>query len=466
MFVNIRSATLQTMSIVNFVYWSDNNIFKASAAFANQAQFWKDFAMLFNSDQLKQRRGGLQTDVSASELTKTFAEKGYNPATVVSYLLQKGFLPTQIVDSFAIAFGGASFYRNRYKKYKKQGMTDAQAKEQTMLDFQEIAEETQQSSREDLVSQQQAGVLGRIILAFQNVTMQYGRLTKKALSDLVNGRGDWKTNVSKIVYYGAVQNIIFAALQSALAFLVWGDEEDKELIDDKTTRTFNSALDSFLRGTGLYGALVSTLKNTIIQWQNQKEAEWGKDRIEKIGLEIVNLSPPIGSKLRKIYNAYYADAWNKGVSEELGWRVENPKLQMAASLTEALTNIPLARLLNKANNLEEAITGDHETWKRVLMTLGWNRWDLGVEDEELEEAKEKAAIKQKEIKKEETAKKKEEEKKQLEKEGYKSIRCSGRKSSGGRCSIMSPPTKDKKFMCFHHAEFKDGMDRDLSLIHI
>ena len=51
-------------------------------------------------------------------------------------------------------------------------MTPTQAQEQAMLDFQEIAEETQQSSREDLISQQQASVLGRFILAFQNVTMQ------------------------------------------------------------------------------------------------------------------------------------------------------------------------------------------------------------------------------------------------------------------------------------------------------
>ena len=63
-------------------------------------------------------------------------------------------------------------------------MSPKRANEQAMLDFQEIAEETQQSSREDLISQQQASVLGRIVLAFQNVTMQMTRKTKKHLSDL------------------------------------------------------------------------------------------------------------------------------------------------------------------------------------------------------------------------------------------------------------------------------------------
>ena len=174
----------------------------------------------------------------------------FNSEVNLNYLLQLGFTPTQIVDSFAIAFGGASFYRNRFNTYKKQGMTDKQASDKAMLDFQEIAEETQQSSREDMVSQQQASVLGRVVLAFQNTTMQYTRLTKKSLSDLVNRRGDPKTHISKIAYYGAVQTIVFLALQQALAQSLWGDDEEE--LDKDLKRVFNGALDSFLTGTGIH----------------------------------------------------------------------------------------------------------------------------------------------------------------------------------------------------------------------
>ena len=74
---------------------------------------------------------------------------------------------------------------------------------------------------------------------------------------------------------------------------------------------------------------------------------------------------------------------------------------MSANILEAVFNIPLARIQNKANNLEEAITGNHETWKRIMLSLGWSRWDLGIKDEELEEAKEKAKEKNKEKNKEE-----------------------------------------------------------------
>ena len=461
MFFNMRSAILQTISTVNFINWSDNNVFKASAAFANQKQFWSDFAMLFNSPQLKQRRSGLQIDVSASELSKAFSDGKGTPQSVLAWLLEKGFTPTQIADSFAIAFGGSSFIRNRIKTYMKQGMTEGEAKEKAMLDFQEIAEETQQSSREDLISQQQASVLGRLVLAFQNVTMQYTRLMKKSLSDIVNRRGDMKTNISKVIYYGAVQNIIFASLQSALLFMLWGDNEDEEVIDEKAKRTLNSAFDSLLRGTGIYGAAVAAIKNTILRWQVEKEKGYGRRDDGRIILEALNFSPPIGSKLRKIYSAIKTESYNMDeISDEIGFRVENPKVYALASIIEAATNLPLQRLVRKANNLEEAITSQHETWQRVALALGWDMWSLGIRDEELEQAKKDAKSNIKDRRIEDKRKKKEDEKKDMQKKGFKKIRCSGTRSNGERCKIVSDYTKAKTFKCVHHMGFKDGMDRD------
>ena len=68
MFFNTRSALLQTLSIVNFINWGDNNPMAAAKAFSNQKQFWSDFSMLFNSDFLKQRRSGLKNDVNADDI--------------------------------------------------------------------------------------------------------------------------------------------------------------------------------------------------------------------------------------------------------------------------------------------------------------------------------------------------------------------------------------------------------------
>ena len=133
---------------------------------------------LMNSDFLVDRRNGLRLNVNENDIAD-MAQKG-GVRGVISEMLRLGFLPTQIADSFAIASGGATFYRNRIKSLQKQGMTKAEAENQAFQDFRETAEESQQSSRPDRISQQQAGPLGRVILAFANTPAQYARLIKKA----------------------------------------------------------------------------------------------------------------------------------------------------------------------------------------------------------------------------------------------------------------------------------------------
>ena len=98
-------------------------------------------------------------------------------------------------------------------------------------------ETTQQSARPDKISQIQASPLGKLVFAFQNTPMQYTRIIKKAVLDLVNGRGDAKTHISKIVYYGAIQNILFYGMQTALfAFMFDDDEEENEEVAYSRTK--------------------------------------------------------------------------------------------------------------------------------------------------------------------------------------------------------------------------------------
>ena len=315
MFFNSRSAVLQTLSTVNFINWSDNNVLAAAKAFANQKQFWADFSMIFNSDMLKQRREGRSFDVNANEIAsmvsneKTMAGK---MKASLNYLLKIGFLPTQLADSFAIAAGGSTFYRNRLNTYLVEGMSETEAKAKAFADFQVIAEATQQSARQDMVSQQQASVLGRIILAFQNTPMQYARLMKKAILDLQAGRGDAKSNVSKIIYYGAVQNVIFYSLQTALFAAMFGeDDDDEEFIDKKTERVVSGSIDSILRGMGVGGAIVSTIKNMIKAYAEQSgKASYRKDDTAVL-MEMLNISPPIGIKARQMKSSSRNLNWNK-----------------------------------------------------------------------------------------------------------------------------------------------------------
>tara|TARA_R100001198_G_scaffold96012_1_gene84074 strand:+ start:8 stop:2161 length:2154 start_codon:yes stop_codon:yes gene_type:complete len=409
MFFNARSAVLQTLSTVNFINYADNNIFKAAEAFANQDQFWKDFSMIFNSDMLKQRRAGTAFDVNAAELSSEISKSKQPVRAAIRHLLKIGFLPTQIADSFAIALGGASMYRNRVNTYIKQGLSKSEAEKKAFTDFQEVAETTQQSARPDKISQQQASPLGRMILAFQNTPSQYVRLMKKAAADLINRRKTppYKnqaesdmSNVSKIIYYGAVQNLIFYGLQTAMfAMMFDNDEQDEEFFSKKRDRILNGSMDTILRGMGVGGAVISTIKNTAIKWAENQGKGFGKEDNAVI-MEMLQLSPPIGIKARKLSSAEKTYDYNKKVIDEMStFDIDNPVWSAVGNTVEATTNLPLARLHRKTMNLREATNTENEWWQRLAMAMGWSQWDVGVKNEEVEALKEKIKQNKKKSKK-------------------------------------------------------------------
>jgi len=366
MFVNVRSAVLQTISTVNYMNWHDNNPLKAAQAFANQKQFWSDFSMIFNSDYLKARRGGLQLNVQESEITEQAKKKGVRG--VISYLLNKGFVLTRAADSFAIANGGAAMYRNRVNTYLKQGKTQQQAEQDAFSDFMELTEEAQQSSRPDRISMEQAGPQGRVILAFANTPMQYTRLMKRAVQDLSNKRGDAKTNMSKLIYYGAVQNFIFNAMQQALFALGYDDEEEEEKIKEKYQTTANSMLDSILRGTGMVGNAVMVAKNFAMDIA--KRSKKPKPNFQDSAWRLLDISPPLDSKVTKVRSALY--------SLEYG---EFDEMAMAQTIS-AFTNVPADRVIRLYQSVRAAVAEDTEAWQRVALLLGWSTWELGVKTED------------------------------------------------------------------------------------
>jgi hypothetical protein len=415
MFFNVRSAILQQMSIVNYINFADNNIFAAAKAFANQKQYWDDFAFIFNSDMLKQRRGGIGTDINGADLAQ--AVKGSkNPSKVViGRLLKLGFLPTQIGDNIAIATGGATFYRNRINKYIKDGLSQKEAEAKAFTDFQDLTQSTQQSSRPDMTSQQQASWIGKLILNFQNITSQYNRIIKKAALDIKNKRisPPYTTrtqsnlgNLSKILYYGGIQNIIFYSLQSALFAVMFDDELDEDKILGKKERVISGSIDSILRGAGIYGAAASTLKNMVIKWFEQREPNYNKDE-SAVLMELLNFSPVVGIKSRMIVNAEKTINYNENVISEMEtFDADNPAWSAATNYTQALTNFPANRLYQKSINMRNALDKDYTNFQRIMFFSGYTTWSLGLGDpESVIEAKEKIKINKKNTKKRKGTKK-------------------------------------------------------------
>ena len=402
--LNTRSAVLQLISSVNFINHAENNPLAAARAFVNQPQYWKDFMRIMNSDMLIQRRAGLKINVTEQELASAAAKSQNKARAAISWILKQGYIPTKIADSFAIASGGATYYRNRIKMYEKKGLDTKVAEKKAWLDFQAIAEKTQQSSRPDLLSQQQTSFIGRLILPFANTPMQMNRIMMKEFLDLGKGRykgtfgeNSFTNKASKIAYYGVIQSLIFAGLQSAL-FATMGFDPDSEAIDDKKARTVNTVLDSFLRGMGWQTAIIAGVKNAMLQFAKENEKEYGADYDEVVE-DLLNISPTIGSKYSKLDEMGNTYKYNKKEILEKGLSLDNtPALEMAAQGTEAIFNIPVHRMMKKADNIEGALNEQNEAWQRILMSLGWSKWDVGAKDTYKDKKEDKQKDKPKEKK--------------------------------------------------------------------
>ena len=380
MFLNTRSAVLQTISSVNFINWGDNNLYAAGKAFANQKQFWADFLTLMNSDYLLERRDGLKINVSESEIADAVEGSKNKVTAAISYLLNKGFVFTRYADSFAIASGGATFYRNRIESLVKQGMDRKLAEQQAFEDFRLIAEENQQSSSPMRISQQQRSTIGRMVLAFGNTQMQYARIQKRAIQDLVNGRGDWRSNISKIVYYGGIQNLMFNGLQSALGWSLFDDDEDEKAKEkrreQKLQRTLNGMIDSQLKGLGIAGAVTSGVKNalmTIAEEQGKKSPKF-EEAID----DLVNIMPAIGSKVRKLKSAARTVSWNRKEIKAKGFSLDNPAYLAGAQVISGVTNIPVDEAAMKINTMRNILNPYTEAWQKVALGLGWSTWDVDL----------------------------------------------------------------------------------------
>lgn len=396
MWMNTRSAMLQTISAVNYINWGDNNPVRIAQTLAKPKEFASTFMEIFNSDFLKQRRSGLEINVEEAEIARAVEKSKGKVSNIFNALIKAGFKPTQIADSFAIAIGGTPLLMNRTKTYQRKGFEYAEAREKAFNDLREISEENQQSSRQDKVSNIQIGVMGRLVFAFNNTPFQMSRLQKKAALDLVNRRGDWKTNVSKLAYYSVLQSVIFYALQQGAALTLFGKddedltEEEKEKIakyeDKKVTGLVNSVVDGFLTGSGLPGKVLVTGKNTLSKYLEEEKKGYKADYGNVLN-ESFSISPPISSKTKKAYSAFKTFRYGSTKKGKANYDQYNklsplhPMNVARAKMISAVTNIPLDRAVTKIDNLNEAVNNKSiEPQIRLALALGWDKWSLGFYD--------------------------------------------------------------------------------------
>jgi hypothetical protein len=396
MFFNISSATGQLISTVHYLNYGDNNIARAGARFLDRKQFAADFVEIWNSGMMLQRRKGLRIDIAQEEIVSAMAESSRDgPIGQVTaafrWLIAKGYLPTKYADSFAIAMGGASFYRNRINTYKKT-MSEADAKKKAWEDFVEKTEERQQSSRPDFISKSQAGIAGRVLLNWANTPIQMFRVQYKEIMDIAAGRfegyttgeNSLKAKISKIAYYGFIQSAVFFSLQQALWAIMGSDDED--FIKQKEMRVLNGILDSYMLGYGVPGKLASTVKNTIMQYIKQEEKGYRANHAYTL-LEAIGFSPPANVKARKFYSYTQIMKYSKDLIKERGFHIDNPAAEAYGKLISAITNVPLDVVVRKMNNLENMLENDRTAWQRLWLFLGKTPYTLGIEDPDIASGK-------------------------------------------------------------------------------
>jgi hypothetical protein len=218
---------------------------------------------------------------------------------------------------------------------------------------------------------------------FANTPMQYARIQKRAAQDLINGRGDWKSNISKIAYYGFVQNLIFNALQQAMFAVGFDDDDDDEEDQKKAYRTINGMSDSMLRGLGIGGAAVSVVKNLLLDlYERSKRSR--PEYVDSIW-KLLQFSPPISSKISRLRGAAWEFDSKKRREKiyEKGFALDNPAYLAGAKVVSATTNVPLDRAMLKYDNVKGAFNEENEWWQSVAMILGWPQWQLEQKEREV-----------------------------------------------------------------------------------
>ena len=117
------------------------------------------------------------------------------------------------------------------------------------------------------------------------------------------------------------------------------------------------------------------------------KVKWNK-KLGVVSDELIQLSPPIGIKKRKLDSFERDMEFNKKVIPEMDtFDLDNPIWGAYSKLIEGATNIPVARLHRKVENVRAALNNENEWWQRLAVGLGWSKWDVGIENKEVEAVK-------------------------------------------------------------------------------
>ena len=112
-------------------------------------------------------------------------------------------------------------------------------------------------------------------------------------------------------------------------------------------------------------------------------------------MEMLNFSPVVGIKARRIVNAEKTLNYNKKVIEEMEtFDIDNPQWSAVTNYVQTITTAPTNKIYQKTINLRNAADRDYTALQRLLFLSGYTTWSLGLGDtKKMKEIKEKVKSK-------------------------------------------------------------------------
>jgi hypothetical protein len=142
----------------------------------------------------------------------------------------------------------------------------------------------------------------------------------------------------------------------------------------------NGMADSLLRGLGVGGAIVSTVKNAGLKLARENAKK--NPKYESAAQELLKISPPIASKVSKVVSGLRSYSWDKKEMKEKGFSLDNPAYLANANIISAASNIPLDRVIKKIDNITASTGANLSFMQRVALLAGWTEWQLGIDKDD------------------------------------------------------------------------------------
>ena len=278
----LASIPKQLASITHF--WSagiKNGINPAKVITAvptNKAEF--DFLKeVMTSEYLKERLTGSGLDVEVQRILSAKTDRQYKKA--LKKIFQAGMYLPAVGDWLTVTFpmgGGGSFAIAALRNELSKGKSLEEAKAEAFKQFVEAVEETQQTSREDYVSNFQREKVGRMIMTYKSAQVGAARKITEGVRTLRDSKNSSKEEkiqaFTDIVYFTAFSSMLFNLVSNAgydvFVNPLYDDDDENRVWYDLIMDQFGSVVQGF----GLVGMVTDWTLNASKddKWKNNTPA--------------------------------------------------------------------------------------------------------------------------------------------------------------------------------------------------